>query len=167
MNNVVKVFVGLGSNLSEPAQQVIRAFAALAAIPDTRLLARSPLYRSRPHGPQGQPDYINAVALLSTELAPQILLDAFQSIEAAAGRVRGGERWGPRVLDLDLLLYGDAIITDERLTVPHPRLHERGFVLYPLRDIDPGLRVPGRGVLAELIERCPDESPTRLTDPQP
>lgn len=106
-------------------------------------------------GPSGQPDYINAVVEIAVTLPPHDLLDALQAIEAAAGRVRTSERWGPRTLDLDLLLYGDAVISDERLQVPHPGLPLRSFVLYPLHELEPGLRVPGFGTVGEMLGRCP------------
>lgn len=152
----VRAFIGLGSNLSRPVEQIRRAVECLAELSQTRLLAASPLYRSKPLGPQDQPDFINAVALVATTLAPHRLLDALQSIERAAGRVRNGGHWGPRTLDLDLLLYGDEVIIDERLTVPHPGLPSRGFVLYPLRDIAPGLNIPGHGLIEDLLANCPD-----------
>ena len=150
----VRAYVGLGSNLESPRTQVERAFAALAGLPRTRLAGRSRLYRSDPLGPPGQPDYVNAVAALDTALEPLALLDALQSIEHAHGRVRT-LRWGPRTLDLDLLLYGTRISRCARLTLPHPRLHERAFVLYPLADLAPGLVLPGLGALSELLRQCP------------
>lgn len=150
----VRAYVGLGSNLESPRTQVERAFAALAGLPRTRLAGRSRLYRSDPLGPPGQPDYVNAVAALDTALEPLALLDALQSIEHAHGRVRT-LRWGPRTLDLDLLLYGTRISRCARLTLPHPRLHERAFVLYPLADLAPGLTVPGSGFLPDLLRQCP------------
>ncbi|HXH03734.1 MAG TPA: 2-amino-4-hydroxy-6-hydroxymethyldihydropteridine diphosphokinase [Candidatus Competibacteraceae bacterium] len=152
--SAVLAYIGLGANLEAPRRQVEAALEELAALPDSRLLARSPLYRSTPlGGPEGQPDYVNAAAAIETTLPPYALLDALQAIEQAHGRVRT-VRWGPRTLDLDLLLYGDLVQDDPRLILPHPRLHERAFVLYPLHDIAPALVVPGRGTLAELLERC-------------
>lgn len=159
----VTAYIGLGSNLDDPVCQVRRACDELAAIPDSRLLAVSPLYRSDPVGPPGQPDYINAVAGLSTGLSAEQLLDALQAIEQAHGRVRH-ERWGARTLDLDLLLYGDSVIATDRLSVPHPYLGERAFVLYPLADIAPAIAVPGRGALAQLLTACPFEGLERLDD---
>lgn len=147
----VRAAVGLGSNLGDPAAQVARALEALSALPHSRLLARSSLYRNPPMGPQDQPDYVNAAALLETRLSPAAMLDALQAIERAHGRERG-LRWGPRTLDLDLLLWGEATICDARLQVPHPGLHERDFVLYPLAEIDPTLVVPGRGTVGELAQ---------------
>lgn len=160
-------YVALGSNLGGPLGQVRRARAALGRLPETELVACSALYRSPPLGPPGQPDYINAVAGLRTRLAAGALLRALQGIEAAQGRVRprceGGSgreraaraRWQARKLDLDLLLYGDAEIDEAHLKVPHPRMHERAFVLYPLHEIAPHLRVPGHGSLAGLLEQVP------------
>lgn len=155
-------YVGLGSNLESPRDQVTRAFTELAQLTDTRLLARSPLYQSRAIGPE-QPDYINAVALLETRLPPLALLDALQGIEHAHQRVRR-EHWGPRTLDLDLLLYGDACIQHPRLSVPHPYLRQRGFVLYPLADIAPHLLLPDGQSLQALIRQCPFEGLERLPD---
>lgn len=154
--NPVTVYIGIGSNLQQPVEQVRQALLHLAEIPRSRLLAHSPLYRSIPLGPADQPAYVNAVAALATELAPLVLLDALQSIEQQQGRVRGSERWGPRTLDLDLLLYGDQQITNDRLIVPHPGLGERNFVLYPLYDIaGENLRIPGLGLLGQLLHACP------------
>lgn len=157
--------VGLGSNLSEPSRQLRAALAALAAVPHTRLLASSSLYLNPPMGPPDQPDYVNAAALLSTTLSALDFLDQLQAIESAQGRVRSGERWGPRTLDLDLLLWGRERIEHPRLQVPHRGLHERAFVLYPLAEIDPDLWVPGRGALRELIAACPDGGLVRIEPP--
>jgi len=161
MSRAVSAYIGLGSNLDDPETQLRQAFAELAAIASTQLVARSPLYRSDPVGPPGQPDYINAVARLDTELAAEVLLDALQTIEQAHHRQRA-IHWGPRTLDLDLLLYGDSVIDTERLCVPHPHLAERAFVLYPLADIAPGLQVPGQGSLAQLLAACPPRGLERL-----
>ncbi|AOU98549.1 2-amino-4-hydroxy-6-hydroxymethyldihydropteridine diphosphokinase [Acidihalobacter yilgarnensis] len=148
-------YVALGSNLDDPKSQIERAIMALDAIPQTRLLQRSCLYINPPIGPQDQPDFINAVARLDTALAPLDLLDALQAIEADQGRVRSGEHWGPRTLDLDLLLHGDRTLAIPRLTLPHPGMHERDFVLYPLAEIAPWLVIPGLGSLDALIACCP------------
>ncbi|MFO1351235.1 MAG: 2-amino-4-hydroxy-6-hydroxymethyldihydropteridine diphosphokinase [Gammaproteobacteria bacterium] len=159
-----RAYIGIGSNLDQPLRNVRAALAELDAIPQTRLVKRSPLYRSEPVGPPGQPDYINAVAALDTELAPLALLEALQTIEQRHGRVRT-LRWGPRTLDLDVLLYDDLHQTDPRLILPHPRLHERAFVLYPLSDIAPAnLEVPGRGSLMTLLRECPPLRLERLED---
>ena len=154
--------IGLGSNLQQPLNQVQQAVTELAEIPRTRLLKVSSLYRSLPMGPTDQPDYINAVAELETELEPHALLDALQIIEQQHGRVREGERWGPRTLDLDILLYSDAVIADERLQVPHPGIAERAFVLYPLAEILPEIAIPGLGSLRDLLGTCPDDGLERL-----
>lgn len=147
--------IGLGGNLDAPADRVQRARKALANGEGIREIAFSSLYRSRPMGPQDQPDYVNAVMALETDLQPLALLDYLQSIESLEGRVRLGERWGPRTLDLDLLLYGNQMIQHPRLTVPHPGLAVREFVLHPLAEILPDLEVPGLGRVRELAEQCP------------
>ena len=154
-------YVGLGSNLDDPYKQVTQAFAELAEIPATRVLNRSAIYRSRAVGPGNQPDYINAVALLKTDLAPLALLDSLQAIEQAHNRVRI-EHWGPRTLDLDILLLDNQIITSERLKVPHRYLAQRSFVLYPLADIEPELKLPDGTYLRELIAECPQDGLERL-----
>ena len=135
MNDRVRAWVGLGSNLEDPLQQLARAVTRLATMPRSALLDQSPFYRSRPMGPQDQPDFVNGVVLLETALPPHELLDHLQRLEQDHGRVRL-RRWGPRTLDLDLLLYGDQVIATDRLTVPHPGLTERDFVLRPILDID-------------------------------
>jgi 2-amino-4-hydroxy-6-hydroxymethyldihydropteridine diphosphokinase len=154
----VCVYVALGANLDDPQLQVRSAFDELARLPQSALRARSPLYRTPPVGPPGQPDYINAVAALETRLAPRALLDALQGIECAHGRCRDGTRWGPRPLDLDILLYGDRQIDEPGLQVPHPRMAGRAFVLVPLADLAPAsLSIPGLGLLGELLAGCPRE----------
>ena len=159
---MVRAYVGAGSNLDNPLEHVQRALSELDAIPSTRCIGRSSLYRSAPMGPADQPDYINAVAALDTSLSASELLQALQALENAHGRVRAGFRWGPRTLDLDLLLYGTQMIDRADLKVPHPGLHERAFVLYPLAEIEPQLVVPGRGTLAQLMVRCPFQGLSRL-----
>ncbi|MEM7292019.1 MAG: 2-amino-4-hydroxy-6-hydroxymethyldihydropteridine diphosphokinase [Pseudomonadota bacterium] len=146
----VLAYVALGSNLDNPRQQVEQAIQALGQLPATRLQAASPLYRSAPIGQPGQADYINAVAALYTELEAESLLDALQATEHVQGRVRDGTRWGSRTLDLDILLYGDAQIDTARLTVPHPELTNRPFVMEPLYALDPDLEIPGCGALSHL-----------------
>jgi 2-amino-4-hydroxy-6-hydroxymethyldihydropteridine diphosphokinase len=156
--SLVTVYIGIGSNLQQPIEQVRQALLRLAEIPQTRVTAQSPLYRSTPLGPANQPDYINAVAALVTELAPLDLLDALQTIERQQGRVRSSEHWGPRTLDLDILLYGEQKIANDRLIVPHPGLGERNFVLYPLYDIaGEDLQIPGLGLLGKLLQACPSQ----------
>jgi 2-amino-4-hydroxy-6-hydroxymethyldihydropteridine diphosphokinase len=147
-------YVGLGSNLDEPAAQVRRALAALEALPQTRLVTRSSLYRSPPMGPPDQPDYVNAVAALLTALPAAELLAALHSIEGAQGRRRDGPRWGPRTLDLDLLLYGELAVNSDTLVLPHPGLAERPFVLVPLLEVAPGLRIPRGPSVAQLASRA-------------
>ena len=160
----VAAFIGLGSNLADPRQQVTSALQELSELAATRLHSRSALYRSAPMGPQDQPDYINAVARLETGLAPDALLDALQAIEARHGRERSGERWGARTLDLDLLLYGDRRIDNPRLRVPHPGIADRNFVLYPLAEIAPDLDLPGLGPLRTLLTRCTPSGLALLDD---
>jgi 2-amino-4-hydroxy-6-hydroxymethyldihydropteridine diphosphokinase len=147
-------YIGLGSNLDNPLAHVEQAFTELGEIPNTQLAKRSNIYRSRAVGPGDQADYINAVALLKTELAPLELLDALQAIEHSHKRVRI-EHWGPRTLDLDILLLDNQIIASERLTVPHPYLAQRSFVLYPLADLAPELILPDSKHLQELVAQCP------------
>jgi 2-amino-4-hydroxy-6-hydroxymethyldihydropteridine diphosphokinase len=149
----VLVYIGLGSNLDNPEIQVKTAIEALACLPQTRLQARSSLYRSAPMGPQDQPDYLNAVVELCTGLDPEALLDNLQAIERAQGRVRG-QHWGPRTLDLDILLYGEDVLATERLTIPHPGIAERSFVLVPLAEINDQLEIPGLGAVQSLLKRC-------------
>lgn len=152
-----RVFIGLGSNLDNPLQQLKSAVKQLAAIPGSCGLKVSRLYRSPPLGPQDQPDYINAVAGLSTHLEPEALLDQLQAIEQAHGRQRDGQHWGARTLDLDLLLYGQRQIKSERLTVPHPGLSERTFVLFPLSDVaESDLIIPKMGTLQQLQSAIDD-----------
>jgi 2-amino-4-hydroxy-6-hydroxymethyldihydropteridine diphosphokinase len=147
------VYIGLGSNLADPAAQVAAGFRALARLPQTRLIARSHLYRSAPWGRADQPEFINAAARLETALEPRELLGHLLEIERAAGRERDGTRWGPRVLDLDILAYGDRRIAESGLQVPHPHLPERAFVLVPLAEIAPDLDIPGHGRAHNLLAR--------------
>lgn len=150
----VAAYIGLGSNLQDPLRQLKEAFTALSALPESKLLSRSSLYGSKPMGPQDQPDYVNAVALLETRLPPLQLLHELQQIENQQGRVRQ-RRWGERTLDLDLLLYGDQCIDLPELVVPHIGLAERNFVLYPLHEIAPELHIPKLGALQQLLDNCP------------
>lgn len=152
---MIEVFVAVGSNLGNPVAQARRAIQALAALPESALQQASQLYGSRPMGPADQPDYVNAVVRLHTRLGPLALLDQLQKIELEQGRVRKDERWGPRTLDLDLLLYGEQIIQHERLTVPHYGMKEREFVLLPLAELAPALVLPCGTPLIELVARCP------------
>lgn len=145
-------YIALGSNLHTPREQLKRALNALAQLPQTQLMAVSSFYRSKPLGPQDQPDYLNAAVEISTALSPFALLDELQRIENEQGRVRL-RRWGERTLDLDILLYGDEIIQTERLTVPHYDMHNREFVIIPLAEIAPNLILPNGQKLAELADR--------------
>ena len=152
------VYVGLGSNLDAPKQQLRQAFDELKQLPHTQLIRHSQLYRSDPVGPPGQPDYINAVAELSTRLQPEMLLDQLQALEQVHRRVRQ-QHWGPRTLDLDILLFGNLQLDSERLTLPHPHMTERSFVLYPLREVAPNLiYIDGRSI-NDLIDQCDMATP--------
>ncbi len=143
-------YIALGSNLEEPQRQLQAGFAALARLPDTQLVAQSSLYRSAPVGYANQPDFVNAVAVIHTTLTPRTLLDALLSIERMHGRVREFPN-APRTLDLDLALYGERVINEPGLTVPHPRMHQRAFVLAPLAEIAPDAQVPGHGRVRDLL----------------
>jgi 2-amino-4-hydroxy-6-hydroxymethyldihydropteridine diphosphokinase len=156
------VYVGLGANLGNTRATLADAIEALRSLPSVRALRVSPLYRSAPLD-AGGPDFLNAVVELHTGLSPEALLDRLQAIERAHGRERP-YRNAPRTLDLDLLLYGDQEIASERLTVPHPRMHERAFVLRPLAELAPGLEVPRRGSLRVLLERVAGQQADRLID---
>ena len=150
-----RCYIGLGANLANPVQQLELAIATLRQLPQSHLVAVSSLYGSKPMGPQDQPDYVNAVAAIDTTLLPEQLLDALQQIEQNQGRQRKDERWGPRTLDLDILLYGDQVINTERLTVPHYGLKLREFVLYPLAEIAAELQLPDGTVLSSLLKQVP------------
>lgn len=153
-------YVGLGANLGQPRQQLLAALEDLGRIPQTRVTARSSLYRSAPIGYPDQPDYVNAVARLETGLRPEELFARLQEIERGHGRKRSF-RNAPRSLDLDLLLYGGERIDTPALTVPHPRMHERAFVLVPLLELDPGAVIPGRGNATELLRSCATQAVER------
>lgn len=154
-------FVALGSNLAEPEAQVLQAFAALNALPQTRLCAQSALYRAAPVGYAEQPDFINAVALLETTLSAHDLLQSLLRIERDSGRIRDF-RNAPRTLDLDLLLYGGLIMHEAGLTLPHPRMHERAFVLLPLLEIAPDCVIPGQGLAADWLARVSEQAIARV-----
>ena len=155
------VYIGLGSNMDHPQQQVTTALTELACLPDSVLLRASTLYRSAPLGPQQQPDFINAVASLETALTAEALLDALQQIEQNHARVRT-MHWGPRTLDLDILLYGDMSIKTQRLTVPHPEMTRRNFVLEPLLELDPHIDIPGAGLAIDLYRGLQAEPLQRI-----
>lgn len=154
-------YVGLGSNLQGPARQIENTFELLDAIPDTRLVLRSSLYRSAPYGGIEQPDFVNGVAALLTQLSAMELLLELQGIESRRGRERG-VRWGPRVLDLDLLVYSNQKIDEPSLFVPHPGIPERNFVLLPLLEIAPELNVPGLGRIAGIDINLSEPSISRI-----
>ena len=145
------VYIALGSNLASPLEQAQAAIRALGEIPHSRVVAVSSFYRTPPLGPQDQPDYLNAAVALETALPPETLLDHTQRIELQQGRVRKAERWGPRTLDLDIMLFGDAVINSERLTVPHYDMKNRGFMLWPLFEIAPELAFPDGETLREVL----------------
>ena len=148
------VYIGLGSNLSgnigSPEQHVIAAIQSLGEIQSTRTISISSLYKSKPVGPQDQDDYINAVVQIETDLEPLALLDNLQAIENEHGRVRN-ERWGPRTLDLDILMFGEEIIQNDRLTIPHPEILNRSFVLVPLAEINSNCVIPKKGLISDLL----------------
>ena len=155
-------YIGIGSNLDDPVSQVKEAIEELEAIPDSVLAACSSLYSSKPMGPADQPDYVNAVAALDTLLSAEDLMQALRKIEDRQGRDRSGDKWGPRVIDLDLLLYGKKKINTDELTVPHPGMHERDFVIIPLAEIAGNLNIPGHGQLVTLINQCENHSLKKL-----
>jgi 2-amino-4-hydroxy-6-hydroxymethyldihydropteridine diphosphokinase len=152
---MIEVYIGLGSNLAQPEKQIQAACCSLTKLPDSRLIKCSSLYQSLPMGPQDQPNYVNAVALITTTLSPETLLQQTQLIENQQGRIRKANRWGPRTLDLDMLLYGNQQIDNQHLTVPHSGMKQREFVLYPLLEIAPDLILPCGEKLADLVLSCP------------
>ncbi|WP_233078483.1 2-amino-4-hydroxy-6-hydroxymethyldihydropteridine diphosphokinase [Rheinheimera soli] len=156
------VYIGLGANLNQPVQQLERAVLALQNMKETELVQVSGFYGSKPMGPQDQPDYVNAVALLSTRLSAEDMLTQLQQIELEQGRQRKDERWGPRTLDLDILLFGDELIQTERLTVPHYGMKVREFVLYPLAELNLSLVLPDGTLLTELLATVPRNGLSRL-----
>jgi 2-amino-4-hydroxy-6-hydroxymethyldihydropteridine diphosphokinase len=159
----VTAFIAIGSNLDDPPSQIQRALDALAALPETRLLRASALYRNPPVGYLDQPDFVNAVAMVATRLAPRGLLERLLAIERARGRVRDFTN-APRPLDLDLALYGERVVREPGLVVPHPRLCERAFVLIPLAEIAPDAVVPGHGRVADLAGSVDASMLVRITD---
>ena len=158
----IRAYIGIGSNLDDPVKQVLEAVEELEMIPDTILVERSSLYSGKPMGPADQPDYVNAVVSLDTLLSAEDLHQALIGIEDMQGRDRSGEKWGPRVLDLDLLMYGSKTIDAADLTVPHPGMHERDFVLIPLEEIAGNLKIPGQGFIYSLINKCETHSLKKL-----
>jgi len=154
-------YIAIGSNLASPLEQVNAAVQALGDIPQSRVVALSSFYRTPPLGPQDQPDYLNAAIALKTALSAESLLDNTQRIELQQGRVRKEERWGPRTLDLDIMLFGDAVINTKRLTVPHYDMKRRGFMLWPLFEIAPDLIFPDGETLSDLLAHLNAEKPAR------
>jgi 2-amino-4-hydroxy-6-hydroxymethyldihydropteridine diphosphokinase len=161
--SLVTAFIGLGSNLDDPPARIRRALQALGALPGTRLVRWSSLYRNPPVGDPDQPDFVNAVAEIETGLAPRELLDSLLAIERAHGRVRDRPD-GPRTLDLDLLLYGERTVHEPGLTIPHPRMLARAFVLLPLAEIAPEAVVPGRGRIAQLVRNVDTSGMIKLAE---
>jgi len=163
LTDLVVSYICLGSNLDQPAQQLETAFTALNKISNIRVVNRSSLYSSKPMGPADQPDYVNAVAELETALDSRALLESLQALEDSLGRVRSaGDRWGPRVIDLDLLVYGRTVLTEPGLNLPHSGISERNFVLLPLCDIAPFLHVPGQGIVKTLAQQFDDGGLERI-----
>lgn len=158
-----RAFVGLGSNLRSPERQILLAFDELAVLPGSRLVGRSSLYKTAPIGYVDQPDFVNAVAEVWTRLSAAMLLDALLGIERRHGRIREIPN-GPRTLDLDVLLFGDEAISGERLQVPHPRAHERAFVLHPLVEVAPDVQIPGRGLARDWLAQCADQAISRIAE---
>ncbi len=152
---MITCYIAVGSNLVDPVAKAQRGIKAVSDIADILLVNSSSLYRSTPMGPQDQPDYINAVIQICTDLSPMALLDTLQQIELQHGRVRKDNRWGPRTLDLDILLYGNQVIDTPRLVIPHYGMKTREFVLYPLQEIAPELILPGGDSINSLIQTCP------------
>ena len=158
----VEAYIGLGSNLQNPKEQIKNALTELQDLEKSHLLAASSLYQTKPMGPADQPKFINAVAKIATTLTPDKLLTELQQIESLHKRRRTVERWGPRTLDLDIILYGDQQISTQRLKVPHSGMAEREFVLIPLQELDADLIIPGKGSLQELIEQLPEYEITKV-----
>lgn len=154
-------YIALGSNLASPLEQVNAAVQALGEIPQSRIVAVSSFYRTPPLGPQDQPDYLNAAVVLDTALDAETLLDNTQRIELQQGRVRKAERWGPRTLDLDIMLFADEVINTERLTVPHYDMKNRGFMLWPLFEVAPDLIFPDDIPLKSILDSLNAEKPAR------
>ena len=159
--STVTAYVALGSNLEDPVRQLRDGLEALGKLPDTSLVSSSSFYRSAPVGYAAQPDFVNAVAAIETGLAPRALLDALLEIERGHGRVREFPN-APRTLDLDIVAYGDRVVDEPGLAIPHPRMHERAFVVVPLAEIAPDVTIPGRGTVAALAARVDTASVARI-----
>lgn len=160
----VLAYVGLGSNLGDPVTQLRKALDELARMPGSSLLRHSSFYRTPPWGPVEQADFVNAVAEIRTNLAPRKVLDELLDIERRAGRVRGGEQWGPRIIDLDLLVHGDSRIDEEGLCLPHPRMFQRAFVVVPLAELDASLNLPAFGCIADHLAQLDTSQCLRIED---
>ena len=158
---MVQVYIALGSNLNTPTEQLNSALEAISALPKTELKSVSGFYQSKPLGPQDQPDYLNAAVVLETTLDAETLLDNTQCIELQQGRVRKAERWGPRTLDLDIMLFGHEVINTERLTVPHYDMKNRGFMLWPLFEVAPDLTFPDGSSLQAVLQNLNADKPAR------
>ena len=160
----MKAWLGLGSNLQQPAEQLKQALLKLSSLDQVEILATSSFYRTPPWGDDQQDDFINAVVKIETSLGPDALLGGVQSIETGMGRQRSDRRWGPRVIDIDLLLYGDLRYRSDDLELPHPRMHERAFVLVPLCELDNTLEIPARGFVKKLMQQIDCSGISRLRD---
>jgi 2-amino-4-hydroxy-6-hydroxymethyldihydropteridine diphosphokinase len=158
---MTRAYVGLGANLGEPRRQLTEALTAMSGLPETRLAGHSGFYRTAPVGYEDQPEFLNAVAALDTRLAPGVLLEGLQGIERRQRRERPFPN-APRTLDLDLLLFGEEQIARPGLTVPHPRMHERAFVLQPLLELDSGISIPGKGLANALLPSCSSQKIERI-----
>ena len=158
----VRAYIGIGSNLDNPVAQVKEAIEELEYLPDTVFFAKSSLYGCKPMGPEDQPDYVNAVVAMDTLLSAANFLQELTRIEDLQGRARDGEKWGPRIIDLDLLMYGKQKINKPDLIVPHPGMHERDFVIIPLSELAGDVNVPGQGRLTALINTCENHSLRKL-----
>ena len=143
-------YIGLGSNMNSPVKQIKSAITSIEEIISTKIIGMSSLYKSKPVGPQNQDDYINAVIKIETKLVPYQLLECLHDIEEKHGRIRK-EHWGPRILDLDILIFGNKVMVDEKLTIPHPEIENRSFVLAPLIEIDPDCIIPKKGLASDLL----------------
>ena len=163
----MKAWLGLGSNLQQPEAQLREALSKLNAVGGVEILKKSSFYNTPPWGDERQDDFINAVVQIETSLDPISLLRELQSVENAMGRRRDVRRWGPRLIDIDLLLYGDQQYRSDELEVPHPHLHERAFVLVPLSELDAGLEIPGRGGIGKLLQKLDCSGISRLNDEGP
>lgn len=161
MTAPARAYVAFGANLGDPAAAFALALERIASLPGTRVVAQSALYRTAPIGVAGQPDYINAVIAVDTALAPRALLDALLAIEHEGGRTRDYHQ-APRTMDLDLLLHGDSVVSEPGLELPHPRMHQRAFVLKPLAEIAPAAMIPGHGSVAALLPTVADQAISRL-----